>query len=392
MDILFVLLSIILITTLIVVHECGHFLAARYFGFQTPAFGIGLPFGPTINLFKKWGTQFKFHWFLIGGYVSIPELGDETDPQVLKEMKLEKPLQHFPVWQRAIVASAGIVFNILFAFIICIVMSGTIGLPDVVANNQVSGFVADNPTAKNAGLKEGDIIVGINTYKVNNGNELKELVQTYKNTEIKVTVNRPIEAEEKLGEVTDNSPQSKIDERQSYETLDFTMQNKGTIGVMLGYKQEYKKVGSNPLVWIWESFLFTSQALVAMTVSVVMLLFAFITKIFSFVIPQVAEPAAPLDQVKGIVGIVQFISQDIQKNWLMALQVMVLLNLNLAVINLLPIPALDGGHLMFMAYESIAGKKPSEKIQQTAIQAGFIFLLGIIAITTFNDIKNWIFG
>ena len=76
---------------------------------------------------------------------------------------------------------------------------------------------------------------------------------------------------------------------------------------------------------------------------------------------------------------------------MLLLEFAILLSLNLAVINVLPIPALDGGHLLFMAYEAIAGKKPSEKILNGAMQAGFIFLLSIIALTTLNDVKNWIF-
>ena len=83
MDFLAIIISILTIAVLIIVHEFGHFLFAKFYGFQTPVFGIGLPIGPGINLFKKWGTQFKFYFALIGGFVAIPELGDETDKETL---------------------------------------------------------------------------------------------------------------------------------------------------------------------------------------------------------------------------------------------------------------------------------------------------------------------
>ncbi len=129
-----------------------------------------------------------------------------------------------------------------------------------------------------------------------------------------------------------------------------------------------------------------------MLLSVIGLLAALVQKLLALVIPNLAPMATELGEVKGIVGIVQIISHDIRSNAVLLLEFAILLSLNLAVINVLPIPALDGGHLLFMAYEGITGKKPHGKLQETAIQIGFIFLLGIIAITTFNDIKNCIFG
>lgn len=381
---LFILLSIIVITILIVVHELGHFLAARFFGFQTPIFGIGLPFGPHIDLFKKWGTQFRFYWFLIGGFVSIPELGDETNPETIKQFKLEKSLQSFPVWQRAIVASGGIVFNVLFALLLTIVMAATIGIPKVVADNTVAGFVADNPVAKNAGLLEGDKITYVAGSEIKDGDDLRIAVRDHKGEQITVKVFRPDKVEETAAETKDVTGK--------FVDLTLTPSESGTIGIVLGYAQNYHKLGFDPIAWVWESTKFVAMTLVGMLFAVVNLLGAFFGKIFSVFIPQAAESAASLDQVKGIVGIIQLISEDLAKNWIMVFQFSILLSLNLAVINVLPIPALDGGHLMFMAYEAVVGQKASEKLQERAVQAGFIFLLTIIALTTVNDIKHWVFG
>ncbi len=379
MDILFVLISLLTITLLIVVHEFGHFLAAKYYGFQTPVFGIGLPFGPGIDLFKKWDTQFKFYWALIGGFVAIPELGDETDDETLKKYELKHPLKEFPVHQRAIVASGGIVFNVLFAFLIAIVMAGSVGLPRAAASNTIASFVEANHTAKDAGLMIGDRIIAINETTIKNGNDLRETIKAHKDADLTLLIERPIKTEAK-------------DAQTQFQTIEISLHSQGSLGIVLGHHKEYKKFGANPLTWIWEAFKFTADTTITMLFSVIAILASLVQKLIALVIPSFAVSSVELGEVKGIVGIVQIISHDIKSNSALLLEFAMLLSLNLAVINVLPIPALDGGHLLFMAYEAITGKKPHDKIQETAIQIGFIFLLSIIAITTFNDIKNWIWG
>lgn len=368
MDLLAILISILMITVLIVVHEFGHFLAAKYYGFQTPVFGIGLPFGPGIDLFKKWGTQFKFYFALIGGFVAIPELGDETDEDLLKEYELEKPLQEFPVGQRAVVASGGIVFNILFAFLLAVVMAGSVGLPQAVPTNEIATFVSEDSIAKKSGIEAGDKIIRLNSIEIKSALDLQNAVKETTGQKIGLVI-----------------------EREGKE-FNLELQSEGSLGVVLDYEKTYQKFGSNPLVWVWEAFRFTTKTLLAMVISIFGIFAALFAKVISVFNPDMAPSSMNLGDVKGIVGIVQLISEDIKSNAILLFDFAILLSLNLAVINLLPIPALDGGHLVFMAYEAVFGKKACEKFQARAVQAGFIFLISIILITTFNDLKNWIFG
>ena len=172
MDFIFVIISILVITLLIVVHEFGHFLAAKLYGFQTPIFGIGMPFGPFIKLFKKWDTEFRFYFALIGGFVAIPETSDETSTETIKDMEL-KPFRKFPVYQRAVVAVAGVAFNILFALIIAFFMSTSIGLPKLLASNKIAEFVSDSSPAKQAGLEFGDYVISVNGQKIASGKDLQ---------------------------------------------------------------------------------------------------------------------------------------------------------------------------------------------------------------------------
>jgi membrane-associated protease RseP (regulator of RpoE activity) len=379
MDFLLVLISIAMITVLIVVHEFGHFLAAKYYGFYTPVFGIGLPFGPSIDLFKKWDTQFKFYFALIGGFVAIPELGDESDPELLKKYNFDKPLREFSVGKRAIVASGGIVFNIIFAFLLAIVMSLTIGLPQAVPSNTISAFSSPDSLAKKTGIKIGDEILKINSTEIHSGIELQQTIKKLSNQKIILGIKRPISNQEKKS-------------TQEFKNIELEIFSPGSLGVVLGHKKQYQNPEKNIFKSIWTSFLFTAQTLIAMFISVIGIFYGLFQKIISLFNPNLASSQINLNDVKGIVGIVQIISQDIKTNAFMLLEFAYLLSLNLAVINLLPIPALDGGHLAFMAYEAIMKRKPPEKIQEMAIQIGFIFLLSIIFITTLNDIRNWIFG
>lgn len=376
MDFLSVLISLGMITLLIVVHEFGHFLAAKMYGFKTPVFGIGLPFGPAIDLGKKWDTEFKFYFALIGGFVAIPELGDESDPELLKKYKIDK-LKEFPVGQRAVVAFGGIAFNILFAFLIAIIMAASIGLPKAVPSNAVQAFT-DSSVAKEAGMIAGDKIIQVNQTMIKSGKDLQKAIKTYGDKDLVLKIQRPVVQE---GAQEDSTVMN---------AMEIKLHSKGSLGVVLGYDKEYQKF-TNPIAWVWEALKFTSQTLVAMLFSVLGLLTAAFSKLMALFTPMQASDVN-LGEVKGIVGIVQMISQDIKSNAFLLFEFAFLLNLNLAVINLLPIPALDGGHLLFMAYEAIFGKKPPEKLQEGAVQAGFIFLLSIIAITTLNDLKNWIFG
>ncbi len=111
-----------ILSVLIIVHECGHFLGSSVFCFfvlQTPVFGFGLPFGPSWTVGKKWGTEFKIHACLLGGYVAIPELGDESNADAFGPP--EQPFRKFPIWQRALVAVAGVTFNVIFAYFVTLV-------------------------------------------------------------------------------------------------------------------------------------------------------------------------------------------------------------------------------------------------------------------------------
>ena len=370
-----IFITIVMITLLILVHECGHYLAAKHYGFLTPVFGIGMPFGPFIEIFERWGTKFRFYFALIGGFVAIPELGDETDQEMLDQFDIkQEDLRPFPVFPRMVVASGGIVFNILFAFILAVFMAATVGLPKGVPNNEIIDFVNEESVAKKAGFVIGDRVIKINTTEIATSEDIKENLAKYQGEVITVLVQRP---------ETEESAEQK---------LTFEFFNEGKLGVVLGQDKVYEQFKFNPFVWVWKGFVFTMKTLFFMFLSVGGIMMAFFYKIVNFINPGMIENTTDLNQVKGIVGIVELISHDIHSNYMLIFEFAILLSLNLAIINVLPIPGLDGGHLMFMLWEAITGTKIPDEFMRYAMQVGFAFLLFIILLTTFNDIKNWIIG
>ncbi|MBI2996403.1 MAG: RIP metalloprotease RseP [Candidatus Melainabacteria bacterium] len=379
------ILVLALLSVMIIVHEFGHWIVARWLGFQTPIFGFGLPFGGHLKLGSWKNTEFRFHWFVLGGYVAIPELGDETSEDLLKEIPNLKPMKSFPVWKRACVASAGVVFNILFAFLVCLTMVATIGPPtkdrNVVITNLLdspsetkSYGIEPNLIAKNAGLKSGDVILKVNHLKAKEPLQVVSIVKANALKEIVLKIQRT--------KIINNKKQDEILNVKLIPNKD------GKIGVGLGLLQntEYDKPSRNPFTWTLQAF----EVLVDWTVTMLLGLGLLIMNLLG--ISLAGMPKIGTDDLHGIVAIVSVFAQAITVDFREVYRWTALISVNLAIINLLPIPALDGGHLLFMFIEKIRGKRLAESIQQRAIQTGFFLLILLMFFVLFNDIKGLISG
>lgn len=385
MVLLNIILVLLLLSLMIIVHEFGHWIVARKLGFQTPVFGFGLPFGGHITLGNWKDTEFRFHWFVLGGYVAIPELGDESSDEMLEDLPNLKPLQTFPIWKRAMVAAAGVTFNIIFAYLMCLIMVATIGPPSPnkqVVITEVLGSKKEaniyntgvNPIAKNAGLKSGDIVLSINEKPIKNPNQV--VFEIKKN---------------KLKEVTIRVKRFKVkDAKKTYKLLNIkvTPNEEGRIGIGIGLGKtgEYQKPSRNPFVW----FIQAAQVLLEWTISMLIGLWLMIISLFG--LTPSGSPKVGAEDLHGILAIVSVFAQAITIDFREIYRWSALISVNLAIINLLPIPALDGGHLLFMLIEKIRGKKLADAIQQKAIQVGFVFLIALMFFVIFNDVRGLISG
>jgi membrane-associated protease RseP (regulator of RpoE activity) len=186
-----VLVMLGILSLLIIVHEFGHFSVARLFGFQTPVFGIGLPFGPHKVVGHRWGTEFRIYYAcLLGGFVAIPELGDETNAREENFGVPLKPFKKFPIWQRALVAFAGVGFNILFAWLIYFNMLAFMGEPTTTV--VVAALPPGNPIAADAGIKAGDQIVAIDDRTIKTTTDVIAYLGKHANQQVVMHLKRPV--------------------------------------------------------------------------------------------------------------------------------------------------------------------------------------------------------
>jgi regulator of sigma E protease len=361
----FVMLAIL--STLIIVHECGHFSVARYFGFQTPVFGFGLPFGPHWVVGKKWGTEFRIHACLLGGYVAIPELGDESAASEDAFGVPLKPFRKFPIWQRALVAFAGVGFNIIFAYLVMLVMFLTLGQqsqPTVVTKL----IPADSIAAK-AGIKVNDTIVAINDKPVSSTDETVAALSSHRSELVHVQILR------------DARPM----------TIDVTTNEKGKVGMQLEGKgpATYKKVEGN-------FFDVARQALVrlwTLTASMMSALGQMVEGLLGG--GEKASPGHPkvsLGDLHGVFAVIKIGADIAQQDWTQLFLFTILISMDLAIINLLPWPALDGGHLAFMTFEAIRGRPMGERAQGEIVKWGFVSLIVLMVVIMVNDVRALVTG
>jgi len=369
-----ILVMLGILSVLIIVHEFGHFSVARFFGFQTPVFGFGLPFGPSWTLGTKWNTQFKIHACLIGGYVAIPELGDESNVHEDAYGVPLQPFRKFPIWQRALVAFAGVGFNIIFAWLITFSMLAFFGDPQ--NHVMVGSLPKENPIAAIAGVQKRDVIMAIDDTKITGTSDLISYLGSHKQQEVTLHIER---------------------NKQPIE-IKVTPNENGKVGMALDLtKTEYKKLNVNPIELVG----LATDRLIKITgdmLNALGMMFQNIGNSISHIgqpAPKKVPGAAPqmgIEDLHGVLAVVAIGSQIAQQDWSQLLLFTIMISMDLAIINLVPYPALDGGHLAFMAWEAVRGKPMHERFQGEIVKWGFISLLVLMAVIMFNDVKALISG
>ena len=344
-----VLTSITVLGFLIFFHEMGHFLAAILQGIYVDGFSIG--FGPSIIQKKYKDITYSFRAFPLGGFVSFPdeELNniDPKDPNLLKNR---------PIIQRIIVISAGVFANLILAYTILIINVTTIGIPFDPEPGILVLATQPEKAASLAGLKSGDKILEIENTNLGVGDQaVSTLVKKIQNS-------------------SEDPILIKIERDGIFKNLTLVPKNvdgKGTIGAQLqpNIRKETKKTKN-----LYELFKYTNNEFSSLLVKTIQGYRGLITNF-----------ASTAQQLSGPVKIVEIGAQLSQQGGTGILLFAALISINLAVLNSLPLPLLDGGQLVFTLIEGFRGKPVPVKVQMFVTQSSFFLLVGLSVLLIIRD-------
>lgn len=449
-----IIIMILLLSVLVLVHEAGHFFAARFFKIKVEKFGFGLPVGPVLYE-TKWGdTKILIHALLLGGYVAFPD--DEKDCELSKDSP--ERFSNKPIYQRAIVVSAGVLANVACAFVFVFL---TAALWGHMPSGKYEIFAKDIVAAKNqsvwqSGLEKNDKIVEINGTKINSTYALLSFIQMSKTNDGKVDSNfeasnfvelkklnpallkdeiipegvavrlppikyeDPIKLDEKVlngmkkhkdNQLVLTAAQKKLRDqikgKKAYVSDGKYTLNDVAFAISDNSHPISMKVVRNGKIIPLKPMLANTKGLLGIKLEAKEILIP--TKTFKQVIVtsskylyyntymmiyglyQIFTGQIQLTDLHGIIAITKVGGDIIENSGIFSgLLLIAIISMDLAIVNFLPIPALDGGHIMFLIIEKLRGKPVNEETIEKIGNIGFWFLIALMFFVIFNDILGLI--
>lgn len=385
---------IVVISFVVVIHELGHYCAGRYFGVHAEAFSLG--FGPRLIGWRdRSGTDWRVSAFPVGGFVMFrgdANAASVPNREALEALRAETPdadkILHFkPVWQRAIITAAGPAVNFLLAIAIFTVVGLSQG--DYSDEFEISGVIAGS-AAEAAGIQAGDQITALDGRQVVNFNDVVQYVSVRADQEIEISLDRggvPVS-------VSVTPRRTLRDDGLGGE------RPMGTLGVEARPVADRERICCSlwqaPLYGIamtWEITAMTGDYLLRLVTGRASLDMVNGPLGIATTAGQVANAAAAAPQAgldRGETASPAALPSLLERLGRVVLSLLAfagLLSVAIGLMNLLPIPLLDGGHLVYYAYEAIAQKPPSVAVQEVAYRAGFLLLIGVLVVATWNDLS-----
>ncbi len=343
---------VIVLGVLIFFHELGHFLMARWLKVRVLRFSLG--FGPKLIGFVRGETEYCLSAIPLGGYVKLlgENIGEPISPK-----DIPYSFSHRPLKDRALIVLAGPLANFVLAWLFFALVFAFQGKPIYLP--QVGKVLPDSPAAE-AGLKAQDLILQVNGRPISTWQELNEIVRKSEGKPLKLVVKR---GNQKI--VLTVTPRMRKVKNIFGETIRVPM-----IGIMAAGKARFEKV--NPFKALFEAVIMVIMMIKLTIVSILKLI----------------ERVLPLSTLGGPILIAKLAGEQAQAGVWPLISFMAILSVNLGVLNLLPIPMLDGGHLTIYLIETIIGRPLSPKVKEYAQQVGLALLLILMVVVFYNDIMR----
>jgi regulator of sigma E protease len=342
-----VAIFLLMLAALVVFHEFGHFVFAKRFGVTVEEFAVG--FGPRIASVTRGGTAYSLNALPLGGYCKM--LGEDTADDGTAN---PGNFQHKPLWQRIVIIVAGPVFNLALAAIVFAFIGTFIGVPKG-ATNVIGQLLPDYPAAK-AGLQTGDEIVAFNGAPVKSGDELIDAIHSQ--------VHKPVTVDVRRDGVI-----------KHFALVTTSKEQNGKIVGLLGFAPEPAIARTTVLEGVTWGFTAVATAVVAQVVGIV---------------GAVSNHDA--SGITGTVGVARVVIQAEKMGLFYVLYLAGELSVVLGLFNLLPIPALDGGRLAFLAVEGVRGRPVDPEKEGLVHLTGFALIMVLFVFITYHDIMQWISG
>ena len=356
-----ILAFVLTIGTLVFVHEMGHYLAGRWFGVHAERFSIG--FGKELfGWTDRRGTRWKVAALPLGGYVQFAgDMDASSRPaaewEAMPAAERARTFPAKPLWQRAIIVAAGPAINFLFA--ILLIAGFLLVYGQAVTPTRVEGIEASSPAAR-MGLTDGDVITRFAGQKVDSFEEMASEIAMRPGEAVTVEVERDGATRTLSGAVGERFEEDRFGNRYRI----------GLMGI------PWPKPETRPVSLIEAPIIATAK-----TVDIVRMIVT--------TLGQVVTGRRPIEELGGPLKIAQVSGEQLNAGIPAFIAFIALISINLGFINLLPIPMLDGGHLLLYAIEAIRQRPASPDTQEWAFRAGFALVVGFMLLVTFNDLSSF---
>lgn len=336
------LLAVLVFLLLIIIHELGHFLAAKLLGVRVNEFAVG--FGPRLFSKKIGETAYSANLIPLGGYCAMEGEDEHSDDT--------RAFCNKSAWRRFLIVVMGAVFNLILGLVI---ISFILSSQKHFASTTVAGFY-ENSISQQSGLMENDKIVKVDSRRIFTTYDLGYAFTNVKDGKVDITVLRDGE------EVVLKDVEFASDEEDGISYLQVDFYVKGVQKTFGSFISQTVKTAFSYCAVIWRSLI------------------------------DLISGKYGISAVSGPVGVTVAIGSAARQSLSSVFTIMALITINLGLFNLLPLPALDGGRLLFILIEMIFGKKVPEKYEAWVHTAGFVLLLGLMVLITFKDIWSLIVG